>query len=102
MVKFSNGACACVIMASKGYPEKYEQGYEIIIDASVKDSVYVAGANLKDGKLLTNGGRVLGVIGKDDNLEGAILKAYKNVKGVSFSNAYYRTDIGKKALSIKK
>ncbi len=102
MVKFSSGACACVIMASKGYPEKYEKGYEITIDASVKDSVYVAGANLKDGKLLTNGGRVLGVIGKANDLKTAIDIAYENVKGVNFSNAYFRTDIGKKALSIKK
>ncbi len=101
MVKFSSGACACVIMASCGYPEKYEKGYEIVIKEEVKDSVYVAGAVIKDNKLLTNGGRVLGVIGKANDLKTAIDIAYKNVESVSFSNAYFRTDIGKKALSVK-
>ncbi len=101
MVKFSSGACACVIMASSGYPEKYEKGFEIAISKEVLDSVYVAGATIKDEKLLTSGGRVLGVIGKADCLKEAIKKAYENVKGVSFSNAYYRTDIGQKALSVK-
>ena len=101
MVKFSNGACACVIMASSGYPEKYEKGFEINIRKEVIGSVYVAGATIKGDKLLTSGGRVLGVIGKADCLSDAIKKAYENVKGVSFANAYYRTDIGQKALSVK-
>lgn len=101
MVKFSNGACACVIMASSGYPEKYEKGFEINIAKEVIGSVYVAGATIKGDKLLTSGGRVLGVIGKADCLSDAIKKAYENVKGVSFANAYYRTDIGQKALSVK-
>lgn len=102
MVKFSSGACACVIMASKGYPEKYEKGYEIIMTEEVKDSVYIAGAVIKDGKLLTNGGRVLGVIGKANDLKTAIDKAYEKVQSVNFGNAYYRTDIGQKALSVIK
>ena len=101
MVKFSNGACACVIMASSGYPEKYEKGFEINIAKEALGSVYVAGATIKGDKLLTSGGRVLGVIGKADCLSDAIKKAYENVKGVSFANAYYRTDIGQKALSVK-
>ena len=101
MVKFSNGACACVIMASSGYPEKYEKGFEITIAKEVIGSVYVAGATVKGDKLLTSGGRVLGVIGKADCLSDAIKKAYENVKGISFANAYYRTDIGQKALSVK-
>jgi phosphoribosylamine--glycine ligase len=101
MVKFSNGACACVIMASSGYPEKYEKGFEIAISKEVIGSVYVAGATIKGDKLLTSGGRVLGVIGKAGTLKEAIKKAYENVKGVSFANAYYRTDIGQKALSVK-
>ena len=102
MVKFSGGACACVIMASCGYPEKYEKGYEITITNEVKDSVYIAGAVIKDGKLLTSGGRVLGVIGKANDLKTAIDKAYEKVQSVNFGNAYYRTDIGQKALSVIK
>lgn len=102
MVEFEEGSACCVIMASKGYPEKYEKGYEIIIDDSVKDSVYVAGAKLNDNKIVTNGGRVLGVIGKNETLKGAIEKAYENVKKVKFDNAYFRTDIGQRALKATK
>lgn len=102
MVQFEEGSACCVIMASKGYPEKYEKGYEIVIEDSVKDSVYVAGAKTENGKLVTNGGRVLGVIGKSTNLKDAIIKAYENVKKVSFENAYFRTDIGERALKATK
>lgn len=102
MVEFEEGSACCVIMASKGYPEKYEKGYEIIIDDSVKNSVYVAGAKLNDNKIVTNGGRVLGVIGKNETLKGAIEKAYENVKKVKFDNAYFRTDIGQRALKATK
>ena len=82
-----------------GYPEKYQKGYEIIIDNSVKDNVYVAGAKLKDNILVTNGGRVLGVTAVEDNLSKAVDSAYEKVKKVNFENAYYRTDIGYKALN---
>ena len=101
-VKFSDGACACVVMASKGYPEKYESGFEIKMTDSVKDRVYVAGAKLDGERLLTAGGRVLGVTATADTLEGAISAAYKNVAEVSFENAYYRKDIGARALLAKK
>ena len=97
-VKFAKGAACCVIMASKGYPEAYEKGYEIKMNASVRDSVFVAGASLKDGKLLTNGGRVLGVSAVEGDLRSAISSAYKKVSEVSFGNAFYRSDIGAKAL----
>ncbi len=99
MVKFSDGAACCVIMASKGYPQAYEKGYEISIPQDVADSVYVAGAVLKDGKLVTSGGRVLGVSATAQNLEDAIKKAYGKVEKISFGNAYYRHDIGKRALA---
>ena len=99
-VKFSSGAAACVVMASKGYPQKYETGFELKIDKSAADSVYVAGAKLADGILKTSGGRVLGVIGKGESLEQALERAYENVKLVNFENAYYRRDIGQKALGI--
>ena len=98
-VKFAGGAACCVIMASYGYPEKYDSGFEIDIDSSVEDSVYVAGAKLsEDGTLLTAGGRVLGVTAVDTTLDKAIKSAYDKVTKVGFANAYYRTDIGAKAL----
>ena len=97
-VKFANGSACCVIMASKGYPEKYESGFEITIPDELADNVYVAGAKLSDGKLLTAGGRVLGVIGKAQTLGEAIDAAYKNVKEITFENAFYRHDIGARAM----
>ena len=101
-VKFLDRSAACVIMASAGYPEAYESGLELEIADSVKDSVYVAGAKLADGKLLTAGGRVLGVTAVADTLDEAIASAYGKVSSVSFGNAYYRRDIGQKALLAKK
>ena len=101
-VKFSNGAAACVVMASSGYPQKYESGFELQIDESVADKVYVAGAKLEDGILKTAGGRVLGVTDTADTLEKALEKAYKNVESVNFGNAFYRKDIGAKALKAIK
>ena len=101
-VKFSSGAACCVVMASDGYPKKYEKGYEITIEDSVKDYVYVAGAKIVDGKLLTDGGRVLGVIAKGDDIAKAVDAAYKNVDFVHFDNQYYRSDIGQKALKALK
>ena len=97
-VKFSKGAAACVVMASHGYPQKYDSGFELKIDESVSQKVYVAGAKLDNGILKTAGGRVLGVTDTADNLEDALKKAYENVKFVSFDNAFYRKDIGAKAL----
>lgn len=100
-VNFSDDAACCVVMASEGYPKSYEKGFEITIPEDV-DTVYVAGAKLsEDGKLLTNGGRVLGVTERGATLEEAIEKAYKSVEKVSFDNAYYRKDIGQKALKAK-
>ncbi|MBQ6825317.1 MAG: phosphoribosylamine--glycine ligase [Clostridia bacterium] len=101
-VKFSNGSAACVVMASSGYPQKYESGFELKIDNSVKDKVYVAGAKLDGDILKTAGGRVLGVTATAQNLEDAINKAYENVNKVSFANAFYRKDIGAKALNARR
>ena len=97
-VKFADKNACCVIMASKGYPEKYESGAEITIGDDVFDSVYVAGAKLDGEKLLTAGGRVLGVTAVESTLKGAIDSAYAKVKKVNFSTAYYRSDIGAKAM----
>ena len=101
-VKFSDKSAACIIMASAGYPEAYESGFELDIAESVKDSVYVAGAKLADGRLLTAGGRVLGVTAVEDTLKSAIESAYDKVASVKFGNAYYRHDIGARALLAKK
>lgn len=100
-VEFSDKSACCVIMASEGYPVKYEKGYEITIPEEVEDNVYVAGAKLENGKLLTNGGRVLGVTKIADTLEQAIALSYNAVEKVCFGNAYYRHDIGQKALKCK-
>ena len=96
-VEFKKKSACCVIMASKGYPEKYDKGFEITFKTSRKN-VFVAGAKLDGGKLLTNGGRVLGVTAVAYDLKKAIKKAYKKVDKIKFANAYYRSDIGKRAL----
>ena len=97
-VCFSNGSACCVVMASDGYPEAYDKGYEITVNGEIDGDVFVAGAKLSEGKLLTNGGRVLGVTATADTLPAAIDKAYAQVEKVSFGNAYYRHDIGQRAL----
>ena len=97
-VEFSDGAACCVIMASAGYPEKYQKGYEITIPEELKDNVYVAGAALKDDKLVTSGGRVLGVVKTADGLADAVKGAYELVERIHFDNAFYRHDIGARAL----
>ena len=99
-VKFSNKAACCVIMASAGYPESYEKGFEITLPEN-DDLIFIAGAKEADGKLLTNGGRVLGVTELADTLPEAIAKSYESVKTVKFDNAFYRNDIGKKALEAE-
>ncbi|KAF5069206.1 Phosphoribosylamine--glycine ligase [anaerobic digester metagenome] len=99
-VKFSEKAACCVIMASEGYPRKYETGFPILLPEN-SNRIYVAGAKTKDGILVTGGGRVLGVTEIGDTLAEAIEKAYETVKTVKFENAYYRNDIGKKALAAE-
>ena len=97
-VKFSDKNACCVIMASKGYPESYEKGFEIEIPDSLADNVFVAGAAMKDGKVVTSGGRVLGVTAISETLDGAIKASYDMVDKVKFDNSYYRRDIGARAL----
>ncbi len=99
-VKFSKKSACCVIMASAGYPVSYEKGFEMNIPEDVEGNVYVAGASLKDGKLLTNGGRVLGVTAVEESLKDAVKSSYALVDKISFDNAFYRHDIGAKALAI--
>ena len=97
-VKFSNKSAACVIMASNGYPEKYDKGFEINIPEEVSEYVYVAGAAEKDGKLVTSGGRVLGVTAVADTLPEALKTAYERTEKISFEGAFYRRDIGARAM----
>ena len=97
-VRFSSEAAACVILASKGYPLAYEKGFEITMSEAVRPHVLFAGAREKDGKLLTSGGRVMGVVGKGATLREALALAYERAGQISFENAFYRRDIGKRAL----
>jgi phosphoribosylamine--glycine ligase len=89
-------------MASRGYPEKYEKGFEITADADFAGELYVAGARLDGDRLLTDGGRVLGVECTGPALPQAVDAAYRQVKKVHFDNAYYRNDIGARALKAVK
>ena len=102
-VKFSDGSACCVVVASKGYPQKYETGFEMTLPKVGGDTdIYVAGAKIIDGKLCNAGGRVLGAVGKAKTLEKAIEVAYSVAREVRFENAYFRSDIGKKALNARK
>jgi phosphoribosylamine--glycine ligase len=101
-VKFSDKSACCVIMASKGYPAHYEKGFEITIPDSVNAEVFVAGAKLENGRLVTSGGRVLGVTTVADSLEKAVESAYREAEKINFENAYCRKDIGRRALMAKR
>ena len=100
-VKFKDANACCVVLASKGYPVSYEKGYEITIPADVQEHVFVAGAKLADGKLLTSGGRVLGVTAVADTLAGAVKEAYAMADRITFGSKYCRRDIGTRALAAK-
>ena len=100
-VRFAGGACCCVVMASAGYPTAYEKGFAITIPEAVRPFVYVAGAALRDGQLVTSGGRVLGVTGLGDDLRAAVRAAYERTAQISFENAVYRRDIGQRALRME-
>ena len=94
-IRWKDDAACCVVMASGGYPKAYEKGKVISGLDDVTDSfVFHAGTALKDGQIVTNGGRVLGVTATAPTLDEAIAKAYGDVKKISFEKAHYRTDIG--------
>ena len=101
LVRFRAGHACCVIMASEGYPAHYEKGYPITLPEEVLPSVYFAGAARKDGKTVTAGGRVLGVTAVADTLADAVTAAYKKVGQIHFENAYFRHDIGARALKAE-
>jgi phosphoribosylamine--glycine ligase len=101
MVQFSDEAACCVVMASNGYPGKYTTGHDLMLPENPDGEIYVAGAKMVDGKVVTAGGRVLGAVAVADTLKNAIDKAYALVPTIHFENAYYRRDIGKRALAAK-
>lgn len=104
-IEWSDEACACVIMASGGYPKSYPKGIEITgLDNGQLDgvTVYHAGTALKNSKLVTAGGRVLGVTALGNTLEEALKKSYDAVGKINFENAHYRKDIGQRALNAIK
>lgn len=103
-IQWEQGACACVIMASGGYPGTYPKNIEITglnqKGQLGSGTVYHAGTAVLDGKLVTSGGRVFGVTAKGENLEIALKNAYSAVDKISFDGAQYRKDIGQKALNM--
>ncbi len=104
-IEWSDKACTCVIMASGGYPKSYPKGIEITgLENGQLDgvTVYHAGTAIKDGKLVTNGGRVLGVTALGDTLEDALKKSYDAVGKIHFDGAHFRKDIGARALKALK
>ena len=101
-IEWDNRAAVCVVLASQGYPGDYEKGkiIEGLKEVSQMEKVFVfhAGTTLKDGQVITNGGRVLGVTGLGEDISRAIERTYQAVKKISWEGVYYRTDIGQKAL----
>ncbi|MBQ8308700.1 MAG: phosphoribosylamine--glycine ligase [Clostridia bacterium] len=100
-IEWESGACVCVVLASGGYPVQYEKGKEITI-GDLDEGVVLchAGTKNKDGKLVTDGGRVLGVCAKGETIEQARKTAYKNVEKIAFDKMHYRKDIGIKYRDI--
>lgn len=93
-IEWDSGACVCVVLASGGYPLGYVKGKEIKIGDVGDCTVVHAGTAIKDGKLVTNGGRVLGVVAKGATIEAARVKAYAAAENISWENMFYRKDIG--------
>ncbi len=97
-VEFDSKHACCVVTASAGYPLSYEKGYPITMTQEAEKATFVAGAKLRDGVLVTSGGRVTGTTAVADTLAQAIQEAYRLADGVRFENAYRRNDIGKRGL----
>ena len=100
-ISWKNKSAVCIVLASKGYPESYPKGDEIFGLGDTFDDAYIfhAGTKKYDKKIITNGGRVLGVTGLGNTLELAIKHAYNITEKISWENKYLRTDIGKKGLT---
>ena len=100
-MKIADKTAVTVVLASKGYPHKYEKNMIINMNTKGGDLVFHAGTAIKEGELYAIGGRVLNVVGFGKNLEEAISDAYRISDGIEFENKYSRTDIGQKGLSYK-
>ena len=103
-VRFAKDKSACCVMiASKGYPEKYEKGFPISLPVPAEgEHIYVSGAKRQGDTLVSSGGRVLGMTATAPTLAQAVERAYALAEKVSFENGYYRRDIGKRALKVEK
>ncbi len=102
-IEWRDGACVCLVLASGGYPEAYEKGKEITIGDLDADVVLChAGTSMKDGKLVTSGGRVLGVCARGKDIEEARQKVYANAEKIHFDGMYYRKDIGIKYRDVER
>ena len=101
-VKFADKHACCVILASNGYPTSYKKGFEMTFTPEALEATFIAGAALKEGKLVTSGGRVTGTTAIAGSLEEAIKEAYRLSDGVKFEGAYRRSDIGQRALQALK
>ena len=100
-VEFSTGSACCVVLASEGYPKKYESGFPITMSEEAAAHCYVAGAKKDGDTLLTAGGRVLGITAAAPTLRAAVEEAYRLAEGVAFANKYCRGDIGSAALAAR-
>ena len=100
-VRFRQGSACCVVLASEGYPAAYEKGFEITIPEDVRKHVYAAGAALRNGKLVTSGGRVLGVTAVAPTLPEAVALAYERAERIDFAHKMMRHDIGARALQAE-
>ncbi len=101
-VKWKDASAACVVMASDGYPTHYEKGFPITLpELGADEHIFIAGAKLQEGTLVTSGGRVLGAVSVKSSLKEAVDGAYALAERIRFGNAYYRRDIGQRALAAK-
>ncbi len=95
-IKYTDEHAICVMLTSGGYPEAYEKGKEITGLDKLDDEIVVfhSGTKMSDGKLVTNGGRVIGITAKAGTVAEAADKVYENIKRINFEGMHYRTDIG--------
>jgi phosphoribosylamine--glycine ligase len=94
-MRWKNKTACCVVGVSGGYPESYNKGYEITGISHVEDLVFIAGAKVEEGKMITSGGRVINIVSLEENLVEARERAYNSIEKIKFENMYFRKDIGK-------
>jgi phosphoribosylamine--glycine ligase len=94
-MRWKDKTACCVVGVSGGYPESYNKGYEITGISHVEDLVFIAGAKVEEGKMITSGGRVINIVSLEENLVEARERAYNSIEKINFENMYFRKDIGK-------